>query len=456
MPDPKFSHAFVPNESRERTKEENQKKEQEQRYAESGITSAFVKETLESISVSLARGERPGYDRSFYRDSSDPLREMRDVFTARAEKHVVTVAGAGDFPQLFIDAGAEQLEIFDISPFAAFWTELKLQSLVVLSFEEYTKFLNDSEVQKTLFDATLYPTVRPHLSEQARTCFDTIQQPEYRNLFVLPEKHDLNSKCFAKKRGINFVERCIHSSGEYEVLRKKVMNTRWTIDIKDLDALLAEKPSPNTAFYMSNIGIDADIIVWHADRIAAAGYEKVYMSIILPGYEFSSAERFTLRESTMLLHMPMLTNPEQYVRGLCINESGQAAIAEFVPGVHREVCEEDLRAMLNPDVQEMHTRNGSFSFDDFFRHFPVQADRVAPILKSMYAEGRFPWDIDNSATLVRRALAFPKFYAEVPVADIMESESFAPFLAYISSADKRRLTALYSVKFPRKPRSKGK
>ena len=286
---------------------------QEARYAENGVTPEIVLEMIDEVKIFMERNVTLDFSRSFYLNSSDPLNEMRKGLGEIEGRHVVTVAGAGDFPQLFIEKGASSIEIFDISAFAAFWTELKLQALSVFSYTEYKNFLgrSDSLLYETgaeksrtemplatdLFNSELYLRLRESLSKQARTCFDEIIKDENRDMFAPSVEVD-RYEHFARTRGEGFVSSCVTSEAQYNALRSRVRSIPWIISVGDISDYTRNSWNNGDIFYMSNIGIHARNVLEYAERIYASGCNRVVLSFINEedhlGYPFEKSSEYYL------------------------------------------------------------------------------------------------------------------------------------------------------------------
>ncbi|MFI3154533.1 MAG: DUF3419 family protein, partial [Methylococcaceae bacterium] len=295
------------------------RREQEARYAESDITPEFLRNELRNIQYLLEQKKHLDFEKTFYVGSSDPLEDMEKSFEDVRGKRVTTVAGAGDFPLMFMNHGASRVDIFDVSPFAAFWTELKLQAACTFSYENYKHFFGNSDddsyrsfcnkqkypyLQTTeLFDPAFYPALRQHLTKQARTYFDLLQEPEFRNLFSPPKDADRYHH-FAKKRGDGFVGGCVESPQAYRVLQERVRSTPWTISVQNLEEAAHTASAPDDIFYLSNIGIDARDILGCARRVHDAGYRHVIMSFLNEaqqfGYPVERSRRYFLYEDESL------------------------------------------------------------------------------------------------------------------------------------------------------------
>lgn len=265
------------------------------------MTPEFLRNELRNIQQILEEKKELGFERAFYVGSSDPLQDMEKSFEGVRGKRVTTVAGAGDFPLMFMNHGASRVDIFDVSPFAAFWAELKLQAVCTFSYENYKHFFGNSDDDSyrlfcdkqqypylhttELFDPAFYPALRQHLTKQARAYFDMLQEPEFRHLFAPPKDVNRHNH-FAKKRGDGFVGGCIESPQAYRILQEHVRSTPWTISIQDLKKAARTASTPDDVFYLSNIGIDARDILACARTVYHAGYRHVIMSFLNEARQF--------------------------------------------------------------------------------------------------------------------------------------------------------------------------
>lgn len=181
-------------------KEKEAIKRQESLYEQAGLTPKKITDSTVKIGEKLRA--RVGADtipmsEGLYLTSSDSLHSLSKAQVK--DQKVLTVAGSGEFAQVFASLGAEKVDAFDISPFACFMDELKWSAAKTLSFQDYRRFMraealmdsrgNLSELMDApVVDRDLYEKLRDSLTSQAQAYFDEILGGEYAQDF-LPLRH---------------------------------------------------------------------------------------------------------------------------------------------------------------------------------------------------------------------------------------------------------------------------
>lgn len=146
----------------------------------------YLKETKE---IRKGKENRWGVpqENSFYLNSSDSLETLMGLdFDG---KKVLTVSGSGEFAHAFINGGAKEVCCFDISPVAAFNSELRHTALCVLDMDDYMKLFGnwvngqEDDIVKLIWDKEVYKKVETYLSAEAKTFFNMMfEEPELVNL----------------------------------------------------------------------------------------------------------------------------------------------------------------------------------------------------------------------------------------------------------------------------------
>ena len=222
-------------------------------YTEAGVTSQIAADLPEAIERKFQNGDR-GFiegESAFYLNSSDSLSALYETVNVKGKK-VLTVGGSGDFAQIFIAKGAEQVDVLDYSLPACFWNELKLVAAKHLDYESYLKLFgtiddykqkrraseDSSKLKKpTLFDRKAYELIKERLSPQAQAYFLMLQQPESSKLFTFDDYDSWHG--FARYRTLQGLDKsrtsvlqdspATRDSEGYEQLQLQMQETKWTI-----------------------------------------------------------------------------------------------------------------------------------------------------------------------------------------------------------------------------------
>jgi len=95
-------------------------------------------------------------------------------------KKVLTVASSGDHTINSLMSGAREVTYFDIVKPAIYMTELKLEALKQLSYEEFKRFFmredSNGEKNPNPFDFKIYLGLRQGISQEAKHFFDGLYQ----------------------------------------------------------------------------------------------------------------------------------------------------------------------------------------------------------------------------------------------------------------------------------------
>jgi hypothetical protein len=271
---------------------------QERRYAGTGITPESIVRSLQVIVRELR--EYPldplPHQESFYLNSSDPLSLLREVADVRG-KRVLSVAASGDFAQLFFEQGAASVELFDVSPHASLWSELRLRAAAVLNYDEYRHFFGSGASLKMgdenydpkvghipiqLFDEELFKKLAPYLSRQARALFESVSADHRTDLFVLQDK-SMAEDGFARPRLVDFVGDVVTTLSEYEAMQQAIRKGKLAIYKEEVvDA--AKRSAGVDVAYISNIGYEGYKTVRLAQEFRSRGAKRVLFTL---NYDFN-------------------------------------------------------------------------------------------------------------------------------------------------------------------------
>lgn len=147
----------------------------------------------------VAETDLADFSEFFYQNSSDPIEALDENLDELEGQCVLTVAGSGEFAQVFLKHAANVVTVFDVSPPGLFYNELKLEALRHLDYDEYQELFAEGN---GLFDKTVYQRVAPYLSAEAKAYFDALIQPSNSLLFT----QGLISKRRPTRDGIGYRE----------------------------------------------------------------------------------------------------------------------------------------------------------------------------------------------------------------------------------------------------------
>ena len=225
-----FGLCYIQNMQRESFQEESEdlRFQVEGFYSARKITNDSIQKWLTELKANLGTNH-VRHEESFYITSSDSLESLYKIEGLKDER-VLTVAGSGEFAQIFVDRGARQVDIVDYSLPACFFAELKVAAASNLSLEEYLKMFGtlDSLSQRgrqhersaeniPIFDRETYKhSLRSILSEQARTFFDFILASGNEDIATVQVVHgDIVS---SDKHWSGFLRFRENEAGKYESL----------------------------------------------------------------------------------------------------------------------------------------------------------------------------------------------------------------------------------------------
>ncbi|MEK9132316.1 MAG: hypothetical protein AAB606_01225 [Patescibacteria group bacterium] len=236
-----------------------------------------------------------------YVNSSDPLKELplKEV----KGKRVLTVAGSGDIPSVFIDAGAAQVDIFDRSMTACLFTELKLRAVEVLSQNQFKALFGtayppdfDGKISiaildklksgRRIFDTELYQKVRPLLSQHARSFCDAVaQDPDGGHLSTLFYDDSDNIRYlrsrgvyrYRSKQGAYLGEHNWSSEQMPVCFQGKISEHEWSIRNKSISDPTLDVGSYDL-IYISNIGWRFDDILETVRNLLRRGAKKIWFT----------------------------------------------------------------------------------------------------------------------------------------------------------------------------------
>jgi len=216
---------------------------------------------------------RFSHDEAFYCLASDDLRGLREKVDVRG-KRVTTVASNGDVWQMFAEGGAEEIEIFDVSLPALWFSELKLTGLENLNFDDYTELfgrgkddlLARQKAGAGPIDKDIYQKIRPRLSPQARTFFDGLTGDGGSRL---ASTNPWNGLIRYRENDL-FIGDIIKDREEYERLRARSKQTRYSIRLLDINEE-NRRFTPDDVVFISNINYMLRDSLSLAGNLAADG-----------------------------------------------------------------------------------------------------------------------------------------------------------------------------------------
>ncbi len=208
---------------------------------------------------------------AFYVTSSDNLRALRERVDVRGKK-AATVAGNGDFWQAFVDGGAREVVVFDMSLPALMYSELKLAALRGLTFDEYRDLIgNDGkeivdrvERMEPFIRQTAYARIRRALTPQAQNFFDLILNLDGAELYP-----PTLAEGFIRARNREaFVGDIVRTEEEYAALAERARKVSVRFALGDINASPKIAVGSDVA-YLSNIGYRLDVSLGIAGRLLA-------------------------------------------------------------------------------------------------------------------------------------------------------------------------------------------
>jgi hypothetical protein len=222
-------------------------------YDQVGLTEAEVLSSVDSTRSNLEQilkkgSNMMGFSDVIYLNSSDPVEKLNDSLLSLKDRRVVTVAGSGEFMQIFLRRHAKDLEIIDVSSPGLFYNELKLEALRNLDFSEYRRLFDSGN---ELFDRKLYLKISNSLSAQARTYFDHLLKPEN---FALFKKGNISRERPTKSKvdTIELMRDLVEDEETYKELQKGALGANVSFGLKDAVYRSKEEKSVDLV-YLSNV-----------------------------------------------------------------------------------------------------------------------------------------------------------------------------------------------------------
>lgn len=224
------------------------------------------------------------HEYAFYLNSSDSL-----VSLARLNltgKKVMTVSGSGEFSHTFIKAGAKEIISYDISPAAAFYSELRHKALCNLSMKDYVKLFSSwidkkEEEDAPFLDKDILGKVENFLSKEAKAYFKLIiNTPKLINTEKYSWSHFTRMRTNKKYRYNRLIGDIIKKPKDYIDLQNKAKKVKFTQVICDVQSLnsLVKLHQPDT-MYISNIGYYPQETIGIAQNCISKGIKEVFCAI---------------------------------------------------------------------------------------------------------------------------------------------------------------------------------
>jgi len=242
---------------------------------------------------------------SFFLISSDPLLDLIE-YDIKCGK-IATVAGNGDFGQIFIAKGCRYLNIFDISLPAIFYSELKLISLEQLKLEEYLKFLGKGMERLTaqlscklpFLDYSYWRYVSSYLSPQAVMFFETLCGDEkYKSII----RNDSWADFVRPGNSLVYIGDIINNESEYYGLQDKMKEVSIEFNLGDIFNLYDRQEIGNfDLVYLSNIGIEIAETIKLIERLFFSGAKRIIFTFFYNDHSIKEVERLRNKYAIELL-----------------------------------------------------------------------------------------------------------------------------------------------------------
>lgn len=291
---------------------------------------------------------------AFYLNTSDAIQVLADKAKV-AKEDVLTIAGGGDFTQLFLFKGAKHVEVCDISLPGILYNELKLAGLRTLSFEDYQKFFRLSRPggRGNWIDVPLYEKLRSSLSQQAIVFFDTlINFPEVdEKIITHPDPNFIRTR---RTRTVNededdylqTVGSIIKTRAEYGSLQKSARETPVDLHWRSI-ADYGEKYPVSKAVYLSNVGYEPAFTAALAQKMIKAGAEHVYFSMSSQRCNMSETSQ---NEFTLYSRFSSDKHKENFTDGLPVlprSMQGDKISRNFKEAYWQERLKEPIMLVIN-------------------------------------------------------------------------------------------------------------
>ena len=234
-------------------------------------------------------------ENSFYLNSSDSLETLMGLNFEG--KKVLTVSGSGEFAHAFVNGGAEEVCCFDISPVAAFNSELRHAALCVLDMDDYMKLFGnwvnsrENDIVKLIWDKVIYKKVEPYLSPEAKNFFNMMfEEPELVNLDDETWGGFARVRFNKKTRYNRLVGDIITKEEDYIALQDKARRVKFTQVICDAHTLdlLVGNVQPDL-IYIGNIGYYPDKTIKIGQKYIANGTPEVICTVSSNDKEFNDS-----------------------------------------------------------------------------------------------------------------------------------------------------------------------
>lgn len=225
----------------------------------------------------------------------------------------MTVAGSGEFAHTFINGGAKEVVMFDISPSAAFFGELRHQALCNLDMQTYIKLFepftiesdsDDDEDVTNIINFQIYRQIREHLTRDAREYFDTVENnPAVANVKRFSWSGLARMRTNKKYKFNRLVGEIITKDSEYLKLQEKAKKTKVhmsLVDVSNLDYLVATK-KPDI-LYISNIAYFPERTLAIAKKYIDLGVKEVICTISSNSEDFAGDYDSKLRNRTFAVN----------------------------------------------------------------------------------------------------------------------------------------------------------
>jgi S-adenosylmethionine:diacylglycerol 3-amino-3-carboxypropyl transferase len=221
-------------------------------YREKSITPESVARDIGLIRERLGAVLHPDKQLTDFKDvlylnSSDPLSALHEGLDDLSGCSVLSVAGSGEFAEVFLSKGASVVDSFDISSPTLFFSELRLAALRNCNYDEYRALFAKED---TLFDSDIYKILKNYLSPEAQAYFDELTKAENAKLF----KKDVIGRRVPTAYGHipSFIGDIISDKSVYEELQKKARAAQVNFHSEDVETL-ATKKNDSDITYLSNI-----------------------------------------------------------------------------------------------------------------------------------------------------------------------------------------------------------
>lgn len=264
-------------------------------YSSLGDPKTFVSQYLKETVTEQENSDGMGHKHSLYLNSSDSLDSLMKLNFN--DKKVLTVSGSGEFSHLFINDGASEIVSFDVSPVAAFNSELRHVALCALDMKDYTKLFGGwllnrkKDFVTSIWDKGIYEKLKENISEMSRTYFDSV----FNEPSLINSRGDYAGfarvRLNRERRWNRLVGDIITDKDTYKELQMKARSAKFTQVIADAEEMgkIVESTSPDT-IYLSNIGYFPDHTIGIAKKYIDQGVPEVICTLQSLGSNYSNHE----------------------------------------------------------------------------------------------------------------------------------------------------------------------